>query len=101
MNSMMGSDTKKMSAIAFTGGLFFAIGTDIIGIVIPFVGTIFIGFMKMSFWIARYDMRGTMVMTSINAILETLPVIPSCTVFMILSFTKNRKNVKEREQMTS
>jgi len=91
----MGSDTKKMSVIAFVGGLFFAVGVDIIGIFLPFVGTIFIGFMRMSFWIAGYDMRGTMVMTSINALLETLPVIPSCTVFMILSFTKNRKNVKD------
>jgi len=93
----MESDAKKMSVIAFIGGLCFAVGVDIIGIIIPFVGTIFIGFMKTTFWIARYDMRGTMVMTSINALLETLPIIPSCTVFMILSFTKNRKNVKDHQ----
>lgn len=88
------SGDKKMSVIAFIGGLIFAIGTDLIGILLPVVGTIFIGFMSITFWIAGYNMRGTLASSSINAILETLPVVPCCTIFMITSFVKNGKNVK-------
>lgn len=87
-----------MSVIAFAGGMVFAVGTDIIGILLPFVGTIFIGFMTLTFWIARYDMRGTGATTTINAILEMLPIVPCCTIFMISSFVKNRKNIKERKE---
>ncbi len=92
---------QKMSGVAFAGGMCCAIFVDVAGILLPFIGTMFIGFMKITFWLARYDMRGTGVMTGVNALLEMLPITPGSSIFMIMSFTKNRKNMKEREQMTA
>jgi hypothetical protein len=89
---------EKMSTIAFAGGLCCAIFVDIVGVFIPVIGTAFIGFMKFTFWIARYDLKNTGVMTIITALLEGLPVVPGCTVFMISSFVQNRKNVEAREK---
>ena len=91
----MGSGNQKMSILAFAGGVTCAVIVDIIGILIPIIGAIFIGFMRVTFWLAGYDMRGTAMITSINAMLEMLPVVPSCTIFMISAFVKNRKNVKK------
>ncbi|MCX6735700.1 MAG: hypothetical protein NTZ13_01295 [Candidatus Parcubacteria bacterium] len=92
---------QKMSGVAFAGGMVCAIIVDTAGILLPFIGAIFIAFMKTTFWLAQYDMRGTAVMTGVNGLLEMLPITPGSTIFMIMSFTKNRKNMKEREQTIS
>ncbi|MFA5830269.1 MAG: hypothetical protein WC878_00390 [Candidatus Paceibacterota bacterium] len=92
--------TGKMSTLAFAGGFCCAVFVDILGFVLPVIGTAFIGFMKFTFWLARYDMKGTAVMTGINAVLEAFPVagLFSSTFFMIASFIKNRKNVEATEK---
>jgi hypothetical protein len=93
----MGSD-QKMSTLAFAFGLCGAILFDIIGVLVPVIGTAFIGFMKFTFWIARYDLKNTGIMTIVTTGSEMLPVVPGCTFFMISSFVKNRKNVEAREK---
>ena len=90
--------TKEMSKIAFAGGLSVAIIIDIIGIFVPIIGTIFIVFMRLSFWLVGYDMRNSAVMTTVNGLLECLPVVPSCTIFMLLAYKKNKANITERKK---
>ena len=94
----MNEGTEKMSGMAYAGGMLFAAIIDIIGIVVPVLGTIFIGFMRLSFWLAGYDMRNTTGMTVTNALPESLPIVPCCMVFMWSSHRKNAINCKEREK---
>jgi len=96
----MMADDKEMSLIAYLAALLLAIIIDLLGIFIPFIGTVFIVLMRASFWIIGYDLRGTTAMTVINALAEILPVVPSCTIFVYLSHSRNKKNIKERKKQS-
>lgn len=90
--------TKKMSGMAFAGAMITAFIVDLIGILVPIIGTIYIAFMRLSFWLVGYDMRKTGLQTVVNGALEGLPIIPCCLVFVASSYHQNKKNVKEREE---
>lgn len=90
--------TKKMSALAFVGGMIVAIIIDLVGIIVPILGTVFIAFMRLSFWLVGYDMRNTTTTVVTTAILEMLPIIPTCIVFMARTYGINKKNIIEREK---
>jgi hypothetical protein len=94
----MDGGTKKMSGMAFAGGMTVAFIIDLIGIVVPILGTIFITLMKLSFWLVGYDMRKTTAITTTNGVIELLPIVPGCMVFMGLSYRQNKKNCKERKE---
>ena len=94
----MGDPSGEMSTLAYAGGMLVAFMVDLIGILIPMVGTIFIYSMRVSFFIAGYDMRNTGMMTAINAVLETVPVVPCCMVFMWQAHRKNKINIKEKRK---
>jgi hypothetical protein len=94
----MGAGTEEMSGIAYAGGMLVAFIIDLIGILVPILGTIFISLMSLSFMIARYDMRKTTSMAVTNGLLELLPIVPGCMVFMWRSHRQNKINVKERKE---
>jgi hypothetical protein len=94
----MEGGTKQMSGLAFAGGMTAALIVDLIGIVVPILGTIFITLMKLSFWIVGYDMRKTSVISAATGGVELLPIVPGCMVFMGLSYRQNKKNCKERKE---
>jgi len=94
----MGGGTKEMSGMAFAGGMVVAFIVDLTGIVIPILGTIFIALMKLSWWVAGYDMQKTTAISVSNGIIELLPIVPGCMVFMGLSYRQNKKNCKKRKK---
>lgn len=87
-----------MSGMAFAGGMTVAFIIDLIGIVVPILGTIFITLMKLSFWLVGYDMRKTTAISVSNGAIELLPIVPGCMMFMGLSYRQNKKNCKERKE---
>jgi hypothetical protein len=97
-DSLPGGGTKEMSGMAFTGGMIVAFIIDLVGIVVPVLGTVFICLMKLSFWLVGYDMRETKAIALANGAAEILPIVPGCMVFMGLSWRKNKKNIKERKK---
>jgi len=94
----MEGGTKQMSGMAFAGGMTVAFIIDLIGIVVPILGTIFITLMKLSFWLVGYDMKKTTAISLSNGAIELLPIVPGCMVFMGLSYRQNKKNFREREK---
>ncbi|MCK9351330.1 MAG: hypothetical protein WCT49_00260 [Candidatus Paceibacterota bacterium] len=95
----MNEGTKEMSGMAFAGGMMVAFVVDLIGILVPILGTIYISLMKLSFWLVGYDMRKTTSMSAINGTLELLPVVPCSMIFMVLSHRQNKINMKERKKL--
>ena len=87
-----------MSPLAFAGGMITAVAVDIFGVVIPLAGTLFIGFMRLSFWLAGYDMNDTTKITVINGLIESAGLPPTCSIFMALAYKKNQANMKKREK---
>lgn len=94
----MGGGTKQMSGMAFAGGMTVAFIIDLIGIVMPILGTIFITLMKLSWWLVGYDMKKTGVISGVTGGVELLPIVPGCMIFMGLSYRQNKKNCKERKE---
>ena len=93
--------TKQMSGMAFAGGMIVAFIIDLIGIIMPVLGTIFVSLMRLSWWLVGYDMRNTTGISVSMGAVELLPIVPGCMGFMGLCYRQNKKNCKERENEKS
>ncbi len=94
----MGDAQGEMSGLAYAMGMTAAFMVDLAGILIPIAGSLFIALMRLSFFIAGYDMKNSGAMTAINALLETAPIVPCCMIFMWQAHKKNKINIKERKK---
>jgi len=84
----------EMGTLAFSGWLVTAIAFDIVGILVPFIGIIFVLIGRISFWISGYKFKNADFLTGGSAVAEMLPIVPGCIAFVTFSFINNRATIK-------